>query len=52
MTRFADDVKPYPLANGFLKANEERQKPKGRIIKQSNGQMVWVRQNAGDNSWA
>ncbi|HBD7476129.1 TPA: conjugal transfer protein [Legionella pneumophila] len=50
MTRFADDVRPMPV-RGMMKASLEP-KPEGRVVRQSNGQSLWVAQKTREQSWA
>ncbi|HEM6966115.1 TPA: conjugal transfer protein [Legionella pneumophila] len=52
MTRFADDVKPVFPRRGMMKAENNYQKLEGKIIKQNNGQNVWVAQKVEGQSWA
>ncbi|SFM08272.1 TraV family lipoprotein [Legionella jamestowniensis] len=52
MTRFADDVKPVLPRRGMIKAENNYQKLEGKIIKQNNGQNVWVAQKVEGQSWA
>ena len=52
MTRFADDVKPVPPRRGKLRAENTLQNFEGKIIKQNNGQNVWVAQKVEGQSWA
>ncbi|AOU50658.1 TPA: TraV family lipoprotein [Legionella pneumophila] len=52
MTRFADDVKPVLPRRGMMKAENNYQKLEGKIIKQNNGQNVWVAQKVEGQSWA
>ncbi|RMW99872.1 TraV family lipoprotein [Legionella jordanis] len=52
MTRFADDVKPMPPKRGMMKAENNPPKSFGKIIKQNNGQSVWVAKKVEGQSWA
>lgn len=52
MTRFADDVKPAPSSRGLMKAENNSSKSAGKIIKQNNGQSVWVAKKVEGQSWA
>ncbi|HAU1599240.1 TPA: TraV family lipoprotein [Legionella pneumophila] len=52
MTRFADDVKPVLPRRGMMKAENNYQKLEGKIIRQNNGQNVWVAQKVEGQSWA
>lgn len=52
MTRFADDVKPASPRRGKLRAENNLQNFEGKIIKQNNGQNVWVAQKVEGQSWA
>jgi conjugal transfer pilus assembly protein TraV len=51
MTRFADDVKPMSPKRGMMKAENNLPNNMGNIIKQNNGQSVWIAQNAKEQSW-
>ena len=51
MTRFADDIKPLPPRRGKLRAENNLPNNVGNIIKQNNGQSVWVARNAKEQSW-
>ncbi|HHU0102142.1 TPA: conjugal transfer protein [Legionella pneumophila] len=52
MTRFADDVKPTLPRRGMMKAENNIQSVEGTIIKQNNGQSVWVVKKVEGQSWA
>lgn len=52
MTRFADDVKLNSPRSGMMKADKNITNPQGTIIKQSNGQSVWVAKQLKEQSWA
>ena len=52
MTRFADDVKPAPPRRGMMKAENTLQNFEGKVIKQNNGQSVWVAKKMEGQSWA
>ncbi|HAT8251597.1 TPA: TraV family lipoprotein [Legionella pneumophila] len=52
MTRFADDVKPAFPRRGMMKAENNLQNFEGKIIKQNNGQSVWVAKKMEGQSWA
>lgn len=52
MTRFADDVKPTSPRRGMMKAENNLQNFEGKIIKQNNGQSVWVAKKVEGQSWA
>ena len=52
MTRFADDVKPTtPPQRGMMKAENNPQEFEGKILKQNNGQSVWVAKKVEGQSW-
>lgn len=51
MTRFADDVKPAPPRRGMMKAENTLQNFEGKVIKQNNGQSVWVAKKMEEQSW-
>lgn len=48
MTAFADDKTPKRL----MKAESHRPNPQGKLIKQANGQSLWLAQNIKEQSWA
>lgn len=52
MTRFADDVKPAPPGRGMMKAENNFKNFEGKVIKQNNGQSVWVAKKVEGRSWA
>ena len=52
MTRFADDVKPNTPGRRKLRAENNPPKSFGKIIKQNNGQSVWVAKEVEGRSWA
>ncbi|KTC84288.1 TraV family lipoprotein [Legionella brunensis] len=52
MTRFADDVKPTLPRRAKVRAENNIQKVGGTIIKQNNGQSVWVVKKVDGQSWA
>ncbi|HAT1987790.1 TPA: TraV family lipoprotein [Legionella pneumophila] len=52
MTRFADDVKPVPQRRAKLRAENNLQNFEGKVIKQNNGQSVWVAKKVEGQSWA
>ena len=52
MTRFADDVKPVAPRRGMMKAENNPYNMEGKIIKQSNGQSIWVAKKGEGQSWA
>ena len=52
MTRFADDVKPASPRRGMMKAENNLQNFEGKVIKQNNGQSVWVAKKVEGQSWA
>ncbi|AHE68493.1 TraV family lipoprotein [Legionella oakridgensis] len=52
MTRFADDVKPTQSRRGVMKAENTFPSKTGKIIKQNNGQSVWVAKKVEGQSWA
>jgi conjugal transfer pilus assembly protein TraV len=52
MTRFADDVKPVPQRHAKLRAENNLQNFEGKVIKQNNGQSVWVAKKMEGQSWA
>jgi conjugal transfer pilus assembly protein TraV len=52
MTHFADDLKPYPPRQSRMKAEQEIPKQTGRILKQANGQSLWVARHPGGQAWA
>ncbi len=52
MTRFADYVKPAPPRRGMMKAENNLQNFEGKVIKQNNGQSVWVAKKVEGRSWA
>ncbi|HAU1718461.1 TPA: TraV family lipoprotein [Legionella pneumophila] len=52
MTRFADDVKPTYPRRGKLRAENNLQNFEGKVIKQNNGQSVWVAKKVEGQSWA
>ncbi|QMT62121.1 conjugal transfer protein [Legionella sp. PC997] len=49
MTRFADDIKPRP---GMTNAKNNLQTLKGKIIKQNQGQSLWIARKVEGQSWA
>ena len=51
MTRFADDVKPATPRRGKLRAENNLQDFEGTILKQNNGQSVWVAKKVEGRSW-
>ena len=51
MTRFADNVKPVPPIRGMMKAENNFQNFEGKVIKQNNGQSVWVAKKVEGRSW-
>ena len=51
MTRFADDVKPTTPQRGMMKAENNLQEFEGKILKQNNGQSVWVAKKVEGRSW-
>lgn len=51
MTRFADDVKPATPRRGMMKAENNLQDFEGTILKQNNGQSVWVAKKVEGRSW-
>ena len=51
MTRFADDVKPATPSRGMMKAENNLQDLEGTILKQNNGQSVWVAKKVEGRSW-
>ncbi|AOW53837.1 TPA: TraV family lipoprotein [Legionella pneumophila] len=52
MTRFADDIKPTTQSLGMMKADNNIPNRQGKIIKQNNGQSLWVARNMEEKSWA
>lgn len=48
MTAFADDRTPKRL----MKAESHHSNPQGKLIKQANGQSLWLAQNIKEESWA
>lgn len=52
MTRFADDVKPMPPKHAKLRAENILPDKVGNIIKQNNGQSVWIAKKVEGQSWA
>lgn len=51
MTRFADDVTPVTPRRGKLRAENNLQIFEGAIIKQNNGENVWVAKKVEGRSW-
>lgn len=52
MTRFADDAGPIRPAYDRIKAEHQLPKHQGRVVKQANGQSLWVAQKVEGQSWA
>lgn len=52
MTRFADDVGPVSIRRGMIKAENSHPNHEGKIIKQNNGENVWVALKVEGQSWA
>lgn len=52
MTRFADDVKPYSSQKNMMKAESKTLLNQGKIVKQVNGQALWLAQTVKEQSWA
>ncbi|WP_010654219.1 TraV family lipoprotein [Fluoribacter dumoffii] len=52
MTRFADDVKPYSFRKNMMKAENKSFLNQGKIVKQDNGQALWLAQTVKEQSWA
>ncbi|HAT1865073.1 TraV family lipoprotein [Legionella sp. PATHC038] len=52
MTRFADDVKPAPPRRAKMRAENALQNFEGKVIKQNNGENVWVAKKMEEQSWA
>ncbi|HHS8465258.1 TPA: conjugal transfer protein [Legionella pneumophila] len=51
MTRFADDVKPVTPKRGKQRAENNLHDFEGTILKQNNGQSVWVAKKVEGRSW-
>lgn len=51
MTRFADDVNPATPRRGMMKAENNLQDFEGTILRQKNGQSVWVAKKMEGRSW-
>ncbi|HDP0034303.1 TPA: conjugal transfer protein [Legionella pneumophila] len=52
MTRFADDVKLYSSKKNMMKAESKPLLNQGKIVKQDNGQALWLAQTVKEQSWA
>jgi conjugal transfer pilus assembly protein TraV len=52
MTRFADEIKPIKRSFIVMKAENNSPNTLGKLIKQNNGQSLWVARNLERQSWA
>ncbi|HHF7375951.1 MULTISPECIES: TraV family lipoprotein [Legionellaceae] len=52
MTRFSDDVKPYSSRKNMMKAESKHLLNQGKIVKQDNGQALWLAKTVKEQSWA